>query len=374
VRWIQLFQLLDGLHENEGPQASLFRSSDSPYGRLFAKEGSQFYHLWTALSSLFTRWQRWRTEIFFNGKYSFPIGIASFFDFIEVVKSEGIKGKDTDSADAIGFTSAMLAAHGESPQVLQYTIDNGANIKLASVFGYGVARYAARNSPCILPYVLEAGASASIPTLDDGGTPIHAASTSPGFHPSILPQLLQNALSTDLDAKDFSGRTALHYAAGINIKSFTRLVFDRTLIFAGASPQHRRLHTGSPEEAFMPSNRAEVETWLKSWNEYFAAIYDRDCQDVVALVDSGVLTQDDDYCPPSGSTKKPPNFDGDSTISLDSSSGTIDSEDDSIAIIGSDSERSDFDEDEISDLVRKIKATMIIWLAKGGASPLEKDD
>jgi hypothetical protein len=87
VRWMQLFQLLDGLHKEEGIQATLFRSPESPYAWKFADKDSFFHHLWLAPSGLFTRWQRWKTEIFFNGNYSTPIGIASFFAFLDVVKS-----------------------------------------------------------------------------------------------------------------------------------------------------------------------------------------------------------------------------------------------------------------------------------------------
>jgi hypothetical protein len=199
VRWMQLFQLLDGLHEEEGTQATLFRSPESPYAWRFADKDSLFHNLWLAPSGLFTRWQRWRTEIFFNGNYSTPIGIASFFNFLDVVRLECERGKNIDERDHIGLTPAMLAAHGEAPNVLQYAIENGADTLLISVFGYGIARYAARNSPSILPKVLDLGIPVGVPTLDNGTTSIHAACTTAGFHPSVLPQLLKRSSKGDLN-------------------------------------------------------------------------------------------------------------------------------------------------------------------------------
>jgi hypothetical protein len=141
---------------------------------------------------------------------------------------------------------------------------NGADTLLVSVFGYGIARYAARNSPSILLKVLDLGIPVGVPTLDHETTSMHAACTTAGFHPSVLPQLLKQSSKGDLNTKSFSGRTALHLAASINIQSYARLVFDREILTAGALPNHRRLHSGSTEEAFMPSTRVEVETWLHS--------------------------------------------------------------------------------------------------------------
>ncbi|PMD63001.1 ankyrin [Hyaloscypha bicolor E] len=318
VRWMQLFQLLDGLHE-EGTQATLFRSPESPYAWRFADKDSLFHNLWLAPSGLFTRWQCWRTEIFFNGNYSTPIGITSFFDFLDVVRLECERGKNKDERDPIGLTPAMLAAHGEAPNVLQYAIENGADTLLISVFGYGIARYAARNSPSILPKVLDLGIPVGVPTLDNGTTSIHAACTTAGFHPSVLPQLLKRSSKGDLNTKSFSGRTALHLAASINIQSYARLVFDRGMLTAGALPNHRRLHSGSTEEAFMPSTRAEVETWLHSWNSYFAT-------------------------------------------------ESIGSDTESLAC-----HASELNEDNIARVVRKIKAFMVIWLVESGASIEETD-
>jgi ankyrin repeat protein len=314
VRWMQLFQLLDGLHEEEGTQGTLFRSPESPYARRFAHKDSLFHHLWLAPSGLFTRWQRWRTEIFFNGNYSTPIGIASFFDFLDVVRSERERGKNIDERDSLGLTPTMFAAHGEAPNVLQYAIENGADPLLKSAVGYGIARYAARNSSSILPKVLDLGIPVGGPTLDNGTTSIHAACTTAGFHPSVLPQLLKRSSKRDLDTKSFSGSTALHLAASINIQSYARLVFDRGMLTAGALPNHRRLHSGSTEEAFMPSTQAEVETWLHSWNSFFAT-------------------------------------------------EPIGSDTESLA-----SHASELSEDNIARVVRKIKAFMIVWLVESGAS------
>jgi NACHT domain len=320
VRWMQLFQLLDGLHEEEGVQATLFRSPKSLYAWRFNDEDSLFHHLWLAPSGLFTRWQRWRTEIFFNGRYATPMGIASFFDLLDIVKAEFKVGKDINERDPIGLTSALLAALGEAPNVLQYAIENGADMALTSPVGYGIVRYATRNSISILSKVIDAGAAVGAATLDDGTTSIQAACTSAGFHPSILPQLLKHALKGDLDAKGFSGRTALHLAAAIKIESYTHLVFDRGLITAGALPQHHRLHTGATEEAFMPSTLAEVENWLQSWSSYFAT----------------------------------------ESNGADSESLTC--------------RTSNFNEDKIARLVRNIKASMIIWLVSRGASIVETDN
>ena len=319
VRWMQLFQLLGGLHGKEIAQATLFRSPESPYAWRFADKSSLFHHLWLAPSGLFTRWQRWRTEIFFNGRYSTPMGIASFFNFLDVVQFELARGKQIDNQDPTGLTSALLAALGEAPNVLHYAIESGADMSLTSAFGYGSVRYATRNSISVLPRLLGSGATVGVSTLDNGMTPIHAACTTAGFHPSILPQLLKHASKDELDAKTFSGRTALHLAASIKIQSYARLVFDRGLLVAGAVPQHRRLHAGFTEEAFMPSTRAEVKNWLHSWNNHFA-------------VESN----------------------------------------------GSDSESlachaSELNEDNVARLVRKIKASMIIWLVESGASICETD-
>jgi hypothetical protein len=198
--------------------------------------------------------------------------------------------------------------------VLQYTIENGTDMALTSVFGYGLARYAVRNSPSILPKVLDLGGPVGVPTLNNGMTSIHAACTTAGFHPSILPQLLKHSSSDDLDTKSFSERTALHMAASINIESYAHLVFDRGMLTAGALPQHRRLHPGSTEEAFMPSTRAEVETWMLSWNSYFAT-----------------------------------------------ESNGIDAES-----LGC--HASELNEDNIARVVRKIKASIIVWLVESGAS------
>jgi hypothetical protein len=319
VRWMQLFQLLDGFHEEEGPQATLFRSPESSYASGFAAKDSLFHHLWLAPSGMFTRWQRWRTEVFFNGRYSTPIRVASFYDFLDVVRSECERGKDINERDPIGLTPALLAALGEAPNVLQYAIETGADLTITSAFGYGIVRYAARNSLSILPKVLDLGVPVGVPTLDNGTTSIQAACTTAGFHPSILPQLLKHSTSGDLEAKNFSGRTALHQAASIMIQSYARLVYDRGMLSAGARPRHRRLHAGSTEEAYMPSTRAEIETWLHSWNSYFAG-----------------------------------------------ESNGADSE--SLAC-----HTSEFNEDNIARAVRKIKASMIIWLVEGGASIVETD-
>lgn len=314
VRWLQLFQMLDGFKNDESLQASLFRSSESPYSSSFMHNSSFFHHFWLAPSRLFTRWQRWKTESFFKSRGFFtPIGIASFFDFVDVVKSEHESGKSIDARDACGLTSLMLAAHGESPSTLQYAIKNGANVRLATCYGYGVARYASRNCISVLPQVLQAGALISPATLDDGRNALHSASASVGFHPFVIQELLKYCTVEDLNAKDFWGKTALHYVAAIDIEPYVKLTMGRFSATGGVPLKQRQIHIASREEAFTPSSRIEIEAWITAW-------------------------------------------------------GSLLSEADSTLLAG------EINEKNVSMIVQKIKTTMILWLGNRGASVNEKDN
>ncbi|KAE8452345.1 hypothetical protein EG329_001045 [Mollisiaceae sp. DMI_Dod_QoI] len=317
VRWLQIFTLRDGSRNLQDLEASVFMSSDSPFARIFSDKTSYFRHLWLSPSGLFTRWQRWITEIYFNGNYSTPIGIAAFFDFVEVVKSECSRHKHINT-DMIDLTPLLLAIEGESPDTVRYAIQNGADLSKASLFGYGPVRYAARNCVAILPYILEAGASVSIKTMDDGGTALHAAFTSPGFHPFIMRELLKRVAKEDLDTNDFFGKTALHHAASIDVDSYSSLISDRSQIIAGARPSHRKLHVAPIEEAFTPATHAEITNWLKAWVEQLSS----------------------------------EEFEVGSTANFSLETMTT---------------------QNIALLVQQIKATMLIWLSRAGASIHELD-
>ena len=127
VRWIQLFQLLDGGRDCMNRDPILFQPTESPYTLLYSDTASSFSNLWYPPSGLFYRWHRWTTEITFNGRHSTPIGIAAFFDFVDVIVFEQKQGKGPDAADAMDLTPLMLAAHGESPKAIRFLLRGGAD-------------------------------------------------------------------------------------------------------------------------------------------------------------------------------------------------------------------------------------------------------
>ena len=168
VRWMQLFQLLDAGRDCMNRDLTLFQPTESPYTLLYSDTTSSFNNVWYPLSGLFSRWHRWTTEITFNGRHSTPIGIAAFFDFIDVIIFEQKHEKGSDAADVIGLIPLMLTVYKESPKAVRFLLKVSANSRKTSLFGNGVARYALRNAVTVIGQLLEAGASVSSCAQHDG--------------------------------------------------------------------------------------------------------------------------------------------------------------------------------------------------------------
>jgi ankyrin repeat protein len=200
----------------------------------------------------------------FNGRHSTPMGIAAFFDFVDVLVFEQKQGKGLDVADTIGLTPLMLAAHGGSPNAVRFLLGYGADPRKSSLFGCGVARYASRNAVSVIAHLLEAGASISLCTRDDGQNPVQAACSSAGLHPSVLPGILKYASVDDLNVKNFMGQNALHIAAGLDIRASVELFMERLSSTDGEISGPQRLRT-TVEEAFTPVTRSAIKTWATSW-------------------------------------------------------------------------------------------------------------
>lgn len=111
------------------------------------------------------------------------MSIASFFDFVDLIKWEQSRGEPLDVTNAVGLTPLMLAAHGESIETVGSLLEDGADPRKASLFGYGVARYASRNAVAVLGRLLEAGAGVSPWAGDDGQNALHIACSCVGLHP-----------------------------------------------------------------------------------------------------------------------------------------------------------------------------------------------
>ena len=264
VRWIQLFQLLDAGRDCMNRDPRLFQPTESPYTLLYSDTSSSFSNIWYPPSGLFSRWHRWTTEITFNGRHSTPIGIAAFFDFVDVITFERNHGKRPDVADALGLTPLMLAAHGESPKAVSFLLGGGADSRKTSLFGYGVARYALRNAVTVMGQLLEAGASVSACARTDGLNAVQTACSSAGLHPSILPELLKHASIDDLNEKNFMGQSALHIAARLDIGVSVDLFVERLTNTSSDTSGPKQLRT-TAEEAFTPITTSSIQKWAQSW-------------------------------------------------------------------------------------------------------------
>ena len=67
VKWLQLFQLLDGPRLGKLIDTESFQPGVDQYRWISQVVGSKFSELWLAPCGLFARWDRWITESFFNG-------------------------------------------------------------------------------------------------------------------------------------------------------------------------------------------------------------------------------------------------------------------------------------------------------------------
>jgi ankyrin repeat protein len=264
TKWIQLFQLLDGPRKGKLQENEAFHPEDPRCATLF-DANSFLQNVRESSSQLFVRWDRWLTETFFNGRHSWPISIASFFDFAHVVKSELSRGVNVNSADFAGFTPLLYAAHGDAPNTSQLLLEKKADVQATTRMNLSLSRYASRNGITVLPLLLDAGAPISLKGGGYGRTTLHSACSVIGWHPSVLKELLKRSTAEDLEETDNFGMTPIHLAAAIDIEKSVGLMLGRFLQ-SNTTGSQRRLVSVSTDEAFTPSSLSTIQAWATAWN------------------------------------------------------------------------------------------------------------
>jgi len=265
IKWIQLFMLLDGPRKRKADPPNAFLPSCLHFGASISAEAMPqkgYPRIFASPSSLFNPWDPWLTETFFNGRHASLVGIASFFDFDDLVLSELNKGLDITTRDPAGFTPLLYASRGEAINTVRLLLIKGADPNLVTDFGYGAARYASRNCTAVLPQLLHSGAPVD---QDDGMTPIHTACPSTGWHRKVLIELLLHCKFENLDSADNSGMTPLHHAASIDIRKSVDLLMSRLSGLNKPLSGDKAFHLVSAQEAFTPSLLEAINLWLSSW-------------------------------------------------------------------------------------------------------------
>ena len=265
VKWLQLFHLLDGFHKPKYATDQSFEPSDNQYSWMLSAPGSYFSHLLTAPSGLFDRWDRWTTETSFNGRRTTSLGIASFFDFVHVVKSDIDRGVGLEATDHLGFTPLLRAAHGEAIETTRFLLSKEADVTAITHAGYTAIEYAARNGIGVLQLLLESGASVFSSGGSNSLSALYVACSSTGWHPLILRYILENCNDEQLDSVNLTGKTPLHIAASIDVQQTTELLFQRLALVSRWKSRSSRLISLSAEETFTPTSRTNIINWAYAW-------------------------------------------------------------------------------------------------------------
>ena len=141
------------------------------------------------------------------------------------VKAEVNSGTDVNSTDFIGQTALMYAAEQGRIEVVEYLVENGADVNAkSSAKGRGTALiYAASvNRVVVMEYLLKHGADINATTYNKETALFWA--TAKGYIKAVN-LLLKNNADTKLKNKD--GKTALDLARDLNQKEIERILTEK---------------------------------------------------------------------------------------------------------------------------------------------------
>ncbi|KAK4164005.1 hypothetical protein QBC43DRAFT_300695 [Cladorrhinum sp. PSN259] len=276
VKWLQLYQLLGGISANENRGEDRFHPESDRFAGLVRSQTILQKLGCPAGNKLFSRWDRWTNEDFFNGHYCTPITIAAFFDLTGVLQQQLNEGVPADDDLVFGITPFLYAVHGDASEAAKLLIDKGADPACISKAGYGAARYASRNCLSVLPVVLGIdGPWATQRDKDEGITVFHNVVSTVGWHPCIVGGFFDLSNAEALDQLDFLGQTALHRAANISTDKAVNIIRGRLTGSAdtgyGKDKNDRKILSSSLEEVFTPNTNTGIQTWAQAWREFFCS-------------------------------------------------------------------------------------------------------
>ena len=194
---------------------------------------------------------------------------AARYDNLEIVEYLIENGANIEAKDDYGNTPLHTAAnYGSTLEIVEYLIENGADIEANNNDGNTPLHHAAENGNLeIVEYLIENGTNIEAKG-DYSYTPLHLAARygKPEIDLKIVEYLIENG--ADIEAENKAGDTPLHLAAGYGNLEIVKYLIENgadieTKNKAGDTPLHLAAQNGRTKTVKLLKIALELDSLLK---------------------------------------------------------------------------------------------------------------